>query len=268
MRFRRNFFLNYLKEAPVPLALERSLECAILSTMEFVHPILDMGCGEGLFAYILFDEEIDVGIEPNDKELKRAKEYGIYKELINCYGDNIPKEGGSFNTIFSNSVLEHISELEPVIKEAHRLLSDGGMFYVTVPTDLFDRFSILYQLMSKLKLYKAAEKYRQFFNRFWRHYNYYSPKDWQILFEKTGFTVKKQQEYCAKKTCIINDFLAYFAMPSFIKKKIFNRWFLFEPLRDIITPLLYFIYRPLLRERAEDLSQGGGIVFFALVKTH
>ena len=54
MRFKDNFLLNYLKKAPVPLAVERSLECEILSRQEFVRPILDIGCGEGIFASVLF----------------------------------------------------------------------------------------------------------------------------------------------------------------------------------------------------------------------
>ena len=63
MKFKNNFLYNYLKEAPVALSVERSLECEILSNQEFKYPILDLGCGEGVFANMLFDEKIDVGID-------------------------------------------------------------------------------------------------------------------------------------------------------------------------------------------------------------
>src|SRR4051812_12209599 len=98
MRFKNNFLANYLTRAPAPLALERAFECEILSKQKFTHPILDIGCGEGLLAYILFDEEVDVGIDPNAKELERAKAFGIYNELIQCFGDNVPKASNSFKT--------------------------------------------------------------------------------------------------------------------------------------------------------------------------
>src|SRR5947207_12297154 len=124
MKFKHNFFRNLLKEAPLPLAIERSLECQILFKEEFKHPVLDIGCGDGIFASILFDEKIDVGIDPNEMELERAKTYNIYVELIKCFGNAIPKPSRSFNTIFSNSVLEHIPDIESVLKEIHRLLSN------------------------------------------------------------------------------------------------------------------------------------------------
>ncbi len=99
MIFKTDFLYNYIKEAPLPLAIERTFECKILARQEFIHPILDIGCGEGIFAYVLFNENIDVGIDPDKKELKRALNYGMYKELINCFGDNIDKPDKFFKTI-------------------------------------------------------------------------------------------------------------------------------------------------------------------------
>jgi len=63
MKFKSDFLYNYLKQAPISLAIERSFECEILSKQKFQRPILDIGCGEGLFALILFDEKINVGID-------------------------------------------------------------------------------------------------------------------------------------------------------------------------------------------------------------
>ena len=162
MIFKTDFLYNYIKEAPLPLAMERTFECKILSQQEFARPILDIGCGEGIFAYVLFDEKIDVGIDPDKNELKRALKYGMYKELINCYGDSIDKPDKFFKTIFSNSVLEHIQGINPVLKEAHRLLDDDGVLYCTVPTNYFDKYSLMFQFLTFLKLKKLSEKYKVF----------------------------------------------------------------------------------------------------------
>src|SRR3569832_727232 len=112
MNFNDDFFKNLLMEATLPLAIERALECQILSKQEFKHPILDIGCGDGIFASRLFDEKIDVGIDPNERELEKAKTYNAYVELIKCYGNSIPKPSNYFNTIYSNSVMEHIQDIE------------------------------------------------------------------------------------------------------------------------------------------------------------
>lgn len=265
MKFKNDFFRAYLNEAPLPLAIERTLECEILSREQFPGPVLDIGCGEGMFAHVLFDGQVDVGIDPNTRELERAREYGAYKELICCLGDAIPKESCSFNTILSNSVLEHILEIEPVIVEAHRLLAPGGRFYATVPTHLFDRFSVGFQVLSGLGLESLALSYCRFFNGFWRHYHFHTPENWEALFKKCGFEVEATQQYCSKSVGLLDDALAPLALCSFIAKKTLNRWFFFPLLRRVtLAPLLAGLFLPLTKN-APALKEGG-IVFFRLRK--
>lgn len=265
MKFKTNFFKNYLVEAPLPLAIERTLECHILSKQKFEHPILDIGCGEGLFAYILFDEKIDVGIEPQSRELVRAKEYGMYLELIQSYGDCIPKESKSFKTAFSNSVLEHIQDITPVLKEVHRLLDDDGVFYITVPTNLFDRYTVIYWLFSFFRLNKLAEKYRVMFNNFWKHYHYFDAAGWTALFDKAGFKVVNSVEYCDKHLAMLNDFLVPFSLSSFLQKKLFNSWFKLPFLRLPFARLYHFVFGNLTIPR-DTTTVRGGLIFFMLRK--
>lgn len=264
MKFKDNFFVNYLKEAPLSLAVERTLECEILSRQEFNRPVLDLGCGDGIFAYILFNEEIDAGIDPNEKELKSAKEYGMYKELIKCYGDNIPKKSNSFNTIFSNSVLEHIPEISLVLREVHRLLSPQGKLYITVPNNLFDNYSVMFQLLSALRLSYLAERYRLFFNKFWKHYHFYNIEGWSGIFQKNGFEILEVRTYADKKVCLLNDMLAPFAIISFIVKKIFGRWFLFKKIRSLYAPLLFKIFNTAIKTNSR--KEKSGLLFFCLKK--
>jgi SAM-dependent methyltransferase len=264
VKFKKDLFLNYLKEAPTALAIERLLECNILMKQEFNRPILDLGCGEGLFSYIFFDEKIDVGIDPNGHEIERARSYNMYDELIVCYGDKIPKESGSFNTIFSNSVLEHIPDIESVLREAHRLLAPGGKFYVTIPTDYFDRYSVMYQSLLSIGLNGMAENYRKFFNKFWKLYHYYDENGWRALFQKAGFTILKVQKYGMRETCILNDRLTPLAMVSFVEKKLFNKWFVLKPVRDLYVPLLNQMFSPAIK--ADRETPDSGLIFFCLTK--
>ena len=141
MRFAQDYLYRYLCECPVPLALERCFECEILSGMEFSPPVLDLGCGEGLLAKTLFAEKLDVGLDPNPRELDRARHNGAYRKLICAPGDRIEAAPESFGTILSNSVLEHVADLEPVLREAHRVLRADGRFYATVPSQFFDRYT-------------------------------------------------------------------------------------------------------------------------------
>lgn len=92
---------------------------------------MDIGCGEGLFAKNVFAEKIDTGVDLYSRELDRARELDAYEELIQTKGNAIGKPSGSYKTVFSNSVPEHIPDIEPVFGEVYRLLAPRGKFYVT-----------------------------------------------------------------------------------------------------------------------------------------
>lgn len=265
MEFKKDFLMNYISNSPIPLAIERTMECEIFSKQEFIRPVLDIGCGEGLFAYNLFDETIDTGIDPNMKELLRAKQLNCYCELINCFGNNIPKKDGKYNTIFSNSVLEHIEDLEPVLKEINRSLSRNGYFYATLPTDKFDQYTIVNQILIKVRLNFIAKEYRSFFNKFWKHYHFYSPKRWEEIFRKNGFEVDKCIEYGPKKVCLVDDFFVPFSFFSWFTKRLFNRWSLFTSRKSVYILPLYKFSSKILKNSTG--IKDGGLVFFRLRKT-
>jgi ubiquinone/menaquinone biosynthesis C-methylase UbiE len=264
MNFRDQFVRSYISQAPLALALERSFECHILSQNTFKHPILDIGCGDGIFASILFQDKVDVGIDPDRKELEHARRINKYEELICCEAQKIPKLDGEFKTIFANSVLEHIPSIRDVLIEARRVLARDGRMYLTVPTDQFDHFTITYQFLSTINPF-LAEKFSGFFNHFWKHYHYYDATAWQKLFNECGWSVVQKKEYNPRATCLILDFLVPYSLPSFFSRRFLNRWFLFPSLRKLYSPLLTVIFDPLIRKNLSSTLKGG-LIFFELEK--
>lgn len=264
IKIKRNIASEYISMAPLALALERIVECKVLSDQEFERPLLDIGCGEGLFAKILFAEIIDTGIDPDSHELSRARELGAYSELIECYGDKIPKSDGSYRTILSNSVIEHIPDINPIFKEAIRLLVPGGHMYITVPTNHFEKYTWISQILSKLRMSKLQERFGVFFNRFWSHYHFYTPKQWQEIATKAGFEVIEIREYGSRRACLLNDFLVPFSMLEFLTKKLTNRWTLFPRLRNILLMPISFIALKIID--GSERAKPGGLVFLSLKK--
>jgi SAM-dependent methyltransferase len=156
----------------------------------------------------------------------------------------------------------NIEEIEPVLREAKRLLAPGGRFYATVPSHLFDHYNWPYQALSTAGLHAPAERYRVFFDKFWRHYHYYTPDGWQELFALSGFRVVDHQQYAPKSICLLNDLLAPFAAPSMAAKKLAGRWFLFPQWRRLYAPLFAGALKPFLH--VDRQLSDGGILFLAL----
>ena len=264
MQFNRNFLRHYLRHAPMALAIERSLECEILSQQSFSRPILDLGCGDGLFARVLFSENVDTGIDSDQEEVERARCYAIYNELITCGGDRIPKDDESYHTVFSNSVLEHIPDLDPVLREVNRLLTPGGRFYASIPTDRFEAYSAGARLLHGLGLNGLARRYGAFYNRIWRHYNVHDRAGWQERFQMAGFKVVDVHSYDPPAICLINDLLVPLALPSLLFKKILHRWIISATLRRLYLGAVYGFAR--WATRRFDTDQGGGLILFHLTK--
>jgi SAM-dependent methyltransferase len=251
--------------APLALAFERYLECSILRRQAFERPVLDVGCGEGLFARMLFADQLDTGIDPNSRELERARELGAYAELICCPGDRIPKPDGAFRTILSNSVLEHIPDLRPVLREVHRLLASDGRFYMTVPAPEFEQYTVGNEILTRLGLEGLASRYRRFCSEvLWRQCHYYSLDGWRKLVSSCGFTVLDSFTYDPRAICLLNDFLYPFSIVQAANKRLFNRWVLAPSVR---RTLMYPVARAAhLALNGAQRAENGGLVFLALAR--
>lgn len=264
MRFHDRLAERYLAVAPLALATERLLECGILRAQPFERPILDLGCGDGLFAGVLFAEPIDLGVDVDPAEADRARRAGAYDEVLACPGDSIPRPDESIRTIFSNSVLEHIPELDPVLSECRRLLVPGGRFFVTVPTDRFERYSAPALLLEGLGLGRQAARYRAFYNRFWRHFHAYDEAGWRARFEAAGFRVVEQRAYDPGPLATFCDMMLPLALPALVARRILGRWIAAPPIRRLYAPVLAAVSRMVIARWHQ--RPVGGLAFFVLTR--
>ncbi len=265
LAIRKDILYRYLCHAPMALALERAAESEIYRRFAIVPPVLDLGCGEGLFAEMVFTGDLDTGVEPDAAEIRSARRRGNYRELIQTTGDQIPKPDGHYRTIISNSVLEHIPALEPVLREVHRLLHTEGRFYFTVPSQYFDRYSWGHTLLETFGQQRAAARYRRFHNDFWRHYHYYSLEGWIDVVQRCGFTVREAFAFNSRANCLLNDALAPLGLPGAIIKRRTGRWVLCPPLRARLMKAVACV----LQNRIDRSGpcRRGGLVFMALGKS-
>lgn len=95
--------------------------------------VLDIGCGGGLACETIAKLGADVsGIDLSENSIKVAKEHASQSQLEIDYrqgfAENLPYGSNSFDVVLCFDVLEHVLNLEKVISEAYRVLSQGGVF--------------------------------------------------------------------------------------------------------------------------------------------
>ena len=136
-RFRSEYdyaVFEYLRSAKVIQALERA-------GVTVKGRVLDAGCGGGGTALSLAEEAgFAVGLDLEARFFGSGTRLGAEKGLRNAAfvqgdGARLPFREGSFDLVFSHSVIEHVTSAETYLQECHRVLRPGGVLYLsTAPT--------------------------------------------------------------------------------------------------------------------------------------
>ncbi|MGD8586979.1 MAG: methyltransferase domain-containing protein, partial [Chloroflexota bacterium] len=252
---------RHLKSVPAFRALLRSVEARFYQQMEIAKPVLDLGCGDGHFASMAFGARLTAGIDPWWRPLKKAVRAGVYQLPVQSLGSAMPFPDGTFATVISNSVLEHIADVQPVLNEAARVLRPGGKLVVTFPNDRFTARLGGAQWLERIGLPGLAERYRRGFNTIARHAHTDPPQRWRERLENAGLVVEHWQPYFSVPALHALELGHYLGLPSFLCHLFTRRW--------IVAPWRSSLYlterwlRPLFEEQLEAGQEGTMLIFVA-----
>ena len=228
------FSLNWLRPES---ALFRFIEAKILLDFKskyLRYPILDLGCGDGLFTSILFGarinkiydayESIDFsktdiynnytkqpkdffmvrpspigfGVDIKENAVMKANDLGTYDEVKGGNIRKLPFENESVNSVFSNMIDDIKREdLDIVFEEVYRVLKMSGYFVFTTPTKRFREFLFYYNKAQDFKKQGNTAKYSLFLE-FDRGRSEWEPRPlslWVELCRKTSFELVEYVEY-------------------------------------------------------------------------
>ncbi len=227
----KDYLQKYLRERPLFLALIRAREVLLFSQLpRFGKPILDLGCGDGFFAKIAFGK-LDVGVDVEDSRISEVQD-GTYGKIVTYDGKKLPFDDKSFGTVVSNCVLEHIPNIDQVLRETGRVTKPGGRFVTTVMTASWEKNLVGSVLLGNA--YVTWMKKKQV------HFNLLSSAQWEEKFKKAGFEVVQKTGYLSPAACRLMDIAHYISVPSLITRTIFGKWVLWPTLTKWY-PLDYFI---------------------------
>jgi len=176
----KDYFEEYLDRFPnsPSLVLVRSVELKNFPQKFIAPPVLDLCCGDGLFAEILGLTDA-YGCDIDEYALNKAKERAsVYKDVKLCDARNLNEfRSNFFNTVISNCALEHVDGIEDALKSVSRVLKDKGKLIMTVPSKNLDRWFP----GSNEKLLRHSSRQM--------HINVFSLEEWKEMLEKSNFKI-------------------------------------------------------------------------------
>ena len=222
----KDFLWPHLKSLPYFRALLRSVEASFYQDFELPAPILDLGCGDGHFASIAFDFGVDAGLDPWWKDLKVAKKPGTYHALIQANGAEMPFPSNYFASAVSNSVLEHIMEVENVLAEAARVLKPRALFLFCCPNPGYFSELAVHAMLRKAGMKRLGQAYVDWFGRTSRTIHADTPETWQARLERAGFRLERWWHYFSPAALRVLEWGHYLGIPCLLPKKLLGRWLL------------------------------------------
>ncbi|MDF1500886.1 MAG: class I SAM-dependent methyltransferase [Anaerolineales bacterium] len=219
-----DFLWVHLKALPFFRSLLRAVEANYYQEVELPSPVLDVGCGDGHFASVVFDRPLEIGIDPDLKSLREARRREAYLSLIQSDGARLPYPDRSIGSAISNSVLEHIPHLDAVLEDVGRVLRPGAPFVFTVPNPGYRDELSFPNWLKRFGLHSASNAYRQWFMRMSRTIHMYDREQWQEKLLQAGFQVEHTFDYFAPSALHVLEWGHYFGAPSLLPRAVSGRW--------------------------------------------
>ena len=224
----KDFLGQQLQTIPYFRALLRAVEARFYQELDFPAPTLDLGCGDGHFASVAFDRKLEVGVDPWLGPVQEAAQRDVYQMVTAGEGARLPFPDGYFASAVSNSVLEHIPELDPVLDELNRVLQEDAVFLFCVPNQRFLPTLSIGRGLDKMGFRRLGDRYRSFFNRISRHYNCDDYPVWNNRLVRAGFIIEDWWDYFSPQALRVLEWGHYFGLASWISKKLTGNWIMVQ----------------------------------------
>lgn len=239
---RRDYLGEHIRDVPTFRALLRAVECRLFEEAgPLPEPVLDLGCGDGHYATIAFDRPLAAGIDPDEPMVREAAARGAYRHTMVASATEMPFPDGTFGSVVANCVIEHIPDIEAVIRESARVLRPGGRFVFGVPSEHFADMLLGVSTLRKLGLASLAQRYADWFNHHSHHFHTDPVATWQDRLERHGFEMTHTEPYIDERAHQLFDVLHYLSVPRLISRKLTGRWTAFP------NPLSQALFEALMR---------------------
>jgi SAM-dependent methyltransferase len=232
-------FVRYFPHAPTALCIKECARLAVLRRFDCKGPILDVGCGDGLFAKIAFDTEEVWGIDLDANEGRWAQASEAYHQII--IGDitraTLPDR--FFATCIANCSLEHVPALDRALDRIYRSLAPGARAYLFVPQRDWAAAMWSVRGLRRLGAEGLARTLQDSVDRTFKHHHLYDERGWREMLGRTSFEVELVEPVLTSATTSAFEAFLLPSIAGWLNKRMTTRWTNFPRLRRHMAPLAF-----------------------------
>jgi len=239
-------FQRYFPHTPAALCIK---ECARLSALrrhDCPGPILDLGCGDGLFASIAFSDAEVWGIDIDAKEGRWAAASQAYAQVV--LGDvtraKLPE--AFFQTCVANCSLEHVPRIDLAMKTIYQSLAPGGRVLMFVPNKDWATHLLSYKTLQAVGATGLAKTLQQGIDTFFRHEHLYDEAGWRDVLTHGGFEIEAMEPVLSSATTVAFEAFLLPSLAGWLNKALTTRWTNFPGARRAIALPVYALAKSLL----------------------
>lgn len=247
-------FTRYFPHAPAALCIKECARLTALRRYDCVGPILDVGCGDGLFAKIAFGTEEVWGIDIDANEGRWAQASHAYQQIV--IGDitraRLPE--AFFATCIANCSLEHVPALDAALRNICHSLQPGARAYLFVPQRDWASAMWSVRALRRLGAEPAARAVEASIDRTFRHHHLYDAPQWRELVSSAGFEVERIEPVLSSATTSAFEAFLVPSLAGWLNKRLTTRWTNFPRARERVAPAAYALVRAALALGSSSLT--------------
>ena len=232
-------FRRYFSRSPTALAIKECARLSVIRRYACPSPILDVGCGDGLFAQMAFDDAEVWGIDIDAAEGRWAAASKAYSQII--LGDvtraSLPES--FFATCVANCSLEHVPRIDLALRNIHDSLRPGGIAYLFVPTADWASHLLSARMLTKFIGPAWGKKIERAIDTQFRHHHLYDADGWRRLVVESGMEVVEIEPVLSTATTVAFEAFLLPSLAGLLNKKLTTRWTNFPPVRELLAKPVY-----------------------------
>jgi SAM-dependent methyltransferase len=239
-------FERYFPYTPAALCVKECARLSALRRFECKGPILDVGCGDGLFASIAFGDVEVWGIDIDADEGRWAAASQAYSQVI--LGDvtraRLPES--FFATCVANCSLEHVPRIDRALSNIAKSLRPGGRAYLFVPNKDWARDMLSYRTLAGLGLDSFAELFRSSVDTFFKHHHLHDREEWREIVNASGMRAVSIEPALSRGSTVAFELLLLPSLAGWLNKHLTTRWTNFPPARRLMARPVHRVVETIL----------------------